>query len=67
MPTAERLEDNLSQRRMEKSEVCQLLDMWRNSRKRKQALAARGADPCTGHMMINAMNYVIIVMVAVAC
>ena len=33
------------------------LGMWRKSRKRKKALAARGADPSSGHMLINAMDY----------
>ena len=34
MPTAKDVEDNLSERRTEKSERCGSLGMWRNSRKR---------------------------------
>ena len=60
MPTAEDVEDNMSQRRMEKSEECGSLGMWWNSR-RKKALAACVADPSTRHMNINAMNHVKIV------
>ena len=45
MPTAEEVEDNLSQRRMEKSEECESLRMWWNSKNRKKALAALGTDP----------------------
>ena len=59
MPTAEEVEDNLSQRRMVKSEESRSLGVWWNSRKRKKARAARGADPSTGHTKINAMNHVI--------
>ena len=40
MPTAEEVEDNLSHRRMEKSEECGSLGMWWNSRRRKKAVAA---------------------------
>ena len=47
-PTAE-VEDNLSQRRIEKLEGCGWLGMARG---------ARGADPSTGHMKINAINHV---------
>ena len=57
MTTAEEVEDNLSQR-MEKSEECGSLGMWWDSRKRKKAPTAWGADPSTGHMNINAMNHV---------
>ena len=45
MPTVEEVEDNMSQRRMEKSEECGSLGMEWNSRKRKRrkkAPAARG-------------------------
>ena len=45
MPTAEEVEDNLSQRRMEKSEECGSWGMWWKSRKRKKARAARVANP----------------------
>ena len=54
--TADKVEDNLSQKRMEKSEGCRSLAVWRNSRKRKKAPAARGADPSTGDVKINVMN-----------
>ena len=58
LTTAEEMEDNLSQRRMEKSEGVESLGMRWNSRKLKKAPAARGADQSTGHMKINAINYV---------
>ena len=56
MPTDEDVEDNLSQRRMEKLEGRGLLGMWWNSRKRKRALAARGSDTSTGQMKILTMR-----------
>ena len=56
MTTAEEVEDNLSQGRTEKSEECGSLGMWWNSRKRKKAPAARGADPSTGYVKIDATN-----------
>ena len=37
---------------VEKSEECGSLGIWWNSRKRKQAPAARGGDPSTGQMQI---------------
>ena len=58
MPTAEKVEENLSQWRMETSSDCGSLGMWRNLRKSKKALAARGAEPSTGQKKINAINCV---------
>ena len=46
MPTAEEVEDNMSQRRLEKS------------RKWTEAPVGRGADPSVGHLKTNAMNHV---------
>ena len=56
MQTSEKVEVNRSQKRTEKSEESGSLEMCRNSRRRKKAPAARGADLSTGHMRINAMN-----------
>ena len=56
MHIAEEVEVNLSQKETEKSEVCGSLETWRNSRRRKEAPAARCADPSSGHMKINAMS-----------
>ena len=58
MPAAEEVEDNLGQRRMEKSEEFETLGMWWNSRKGKKAPAARDADLSTGTTKVNAMNHV---------
>ena len=70
MQTAEKLEDNPNQKKMEKSEGCRSSGTWkRKSTKRgptsithavrwKKAPPAWGADPSTGQVKLDLMNYV---------
>ena len=62
MPTAEEVEDNLSQRRTEMSEECGSLGYGGDRGGRRRHQPPRGADPSTGHVKINAMNSVKFVM-----
>ena len=57
METAEKAEDNLNLKKIEKSEECGSSGTWRSSRWTK-APAIPGADPSAGQVKIDVMNSV---------